>query len=211
MSHSLKIGLIDGDRHRVEAVVKRCCIDGNLEVAWATDRWDRYPELRSKTRPGALVIDVDLDAVEPSDLISSETGPSSRTILIATELPSPGLDRFRLLRPYAVLLKQDPLSTLLLYLKQIQAESKSIAAPAPPAFTEGRRFRLDSPLNVLTARQVQILKCLARGDSVKEAATQLALTAKSVTNHKYRIMQKLGVDDRVKLARLAIREGLIEA
>jgi DNA-binding NarL/FixJ family response regulator len=210
MSNALKIGLIDGDRGRIEAVVKRCCLDGGLEVAWATDRWDRYAELQSKAQPAALVIDVDLDVGDAFGTALPVPGrPPARSILITSELPSPGLDRFRGLRPYAVLLKQDPLSTLLLYLKQIQAESMRAAAPEP-APDDGRRFRFDSPLNVLTARQVQILKCLARGDSVKEAATCLSLTAKSVTNHKYRIMQKLGVDDRVKLARLAIREGLIE-
>ena len=38
----------------------------------------------------------------------------------------------------------------------------------------------------------------------------MRLSQKSVDSHKYRIMQKLGLNDRVHLARYAIREGLIE-
>jgi DNA-binding NarL/FixJ family response regulator len=34
------------------------------------------------------------------------------------------------------------------------------------------------------------------------------LSQKSVDSHKYRIMNKLGIHDRVLLARYAIREGL---
>ena len=37
----------------------------------------------------------------------------------------------------------------------------------------------------------------------------MLLSVKSIDNHKYRIMQKLGIRDRVELARYAIREGLI--
>jgi len=42
-------------------------------------------------------------------------------------------------------------------------------------------------------------------------ARKMNLTRKSVDGHKYRIMKKIGVQDRVLLSRLAIREGMIEA
>jgi DNA-binding NarL/FixJ family response regulator len=68
-----------------------------------------------------------------------------------------------------------------------------------------------SPLAKLTRRQLQILRPLAEGMSVKETARLLHLSPKSIDSHKYRIMHRLQVHDRVQLTRLAIREGLIEA
>ncbi len=71
-------------------------------------------------------------------------------------------------------------------------------------------LRIDTPLKSLTSRQLQVLRYLACGDSVKEVARKLHLSPKSIDNHKYRIMNKVGVRDRVQLARFAIREGLID-
>jgi DNA-binding NarL/FixJ family response regulator len=41
-------------------------------------------------------------------------------------------------------------------------------------------------------------------------ASKLKLSKKSIDGHKYRMMRKLNVKDRVLLSRLAIREGLIQ-
>ena len=63
----------------------------------------------------------------------------------------------------------------------------------------------------LTERQLTILRQLASGESAKEVARNLSLSPKSIENYSYRIMRKLGVQDRVQLCRYAIRHGLIEA
>ena len=63
---------------------------------------------------------------------------------------------------------------------------------------------------MLTARQVEVLRHLAQGQSVKEVAKLMHLSQKSVDSHKYRIMHKLAIHDRVELARYAIREGLTQ-
>ena len=63
----------------------------------------------------------------------------------------------------------------------------------------------------LSMRQIEVLVYLAQGHTVKEIASIMHLSAKSVDSHKYRIMKRLDIHDRVHLARFAIREGLIEA
>ncbi len=67
-----------------------------------------------------------------------------------------------------------------------------------------------SALSCLTERQLEVLTHLAEGKTVKEVAHILHLSHKSVDSHKYRIMNRLHVHDRVHLSRFAIREGLIE-
>ena len=68
--------------------------------------------------------------------------------------------------------------------------------------------RSNSYLLTLTNRQLEVLRHLARGESVKEVAKAMVLSERAIESHKYRIMQKLGIHDRVELARYAIREGL---
>lgn len=71
------------------------------------------------------------------------------------------------------------------------------------------RLKTDGKLSSLTPRQLEVLRHLARGLSTKEAAKKLHLSEKAIESHKYRIMNKLDMHDRVELARYAIREGLV--
>ena len=63
----------------------------------------------------------------------------------------------------------------------------------------------------LTAREMDILRCLSLGMSVKQVADTLCISAKTVDNHKTKLMFKLGIHDRVELSRMAIREGIVTA
>ena len=63
----------------------------------------------------------------------------------------------------------------------------------------------------LTDRQLEVLIHLAEGRRVKEIADLLHLSEKAVESHKYRLMNRLGIHDRVDLCRWAIREGLVAA
>ncbi len=76
----------------------------------------------------------------------------------------------------------------------------------------GKKPKINSTnaLSCLTERQLEVLTHLAEGKTVKEVAHILHLSHKSVDSHKYRIMNRLHVHDRVHLSRFAIREGLIE-
>lgn len=61
----------------------------------------------------------------------------------------------------------------------------------------------------LTSRELQVMKLLARGRSVRDCAEQLQLAESTIDNHKSRLMKKLQVHKAAELTRLAIRDGLI--
>jgi DNA-binding NarL/FixJ family response regulator len=75
--------------------------------------------------------------------------------------------------------------------------------------TGNTRAQFESRLTQLSDRQLEVLRNLAYGMSVKDVARRMRISVKSVDSHKYRIMQSLGIHDRVDLARYAIREGLV--
>ena len=64
---------------------------------------------------------------------------------------------------------------------------------------------------VLTKREVEVLRAIAQGHSTKQVAGLLGITFKTAACHRYRIMGKLGIHDAVSLVRYAIRNGLISA
>jgi DNA-binding NarL/FixJ family response regulator len=68
----------------------------------------------------------------------------------------------------------------------------------------------DTQFDVLTPRELQVLKLIAEAHSSKEIATELVISIKTVERHRQNILDKLGMSDRVELTRYAIRRGLIQ-
>jgi DNA-binding NarL/FixJ family response regulator len=68
----------------------------------------------------------------------------------------------------------------------------------------------DEHFDVLTPRELEVLKLIAEAHSSKEIATLLFISIKTVERHRQNILDKLGMRDRVELTRYAIRRGLIQ-
>jgi DNA-binding NarL/FixJ family response regulator len=68
----------------------------------------------------------------------------------------------------------------------------------------------DTEFDVLTRRELQVLKLIAEGYTSKEIAQELVISVKTVDRHRQNILDKLGMSDRVELTRYAIRRGLIQ-
>jgi DNA-binding NarL/FixJ family response regulator len=64
--------------------------------------------------------------------------------------------------------------------------------------------------DILTPRELEVLKLIAEAQSSKEIATELVISIKTVERHRQNILDKLGMSDRVELTRYAIRRGLIQ-
>jgi len=65
-------------------------------------------------------------------------------------------------------------------------------------------------LGPLTAREVEVLRQMADGLSTRDIASRLSISFKTAACHRYRILQKLGVESTVSAVRWAIRTGLVE-
>lgn len=65
-------------------------------------------------------------------------------------------------------------------------------------------------LSLLTEREVEILKEIADGNSSKEIAAKLHISARTVDTHRNNMMKKLEVKKVVGLIKFAIKCGLVE-
>lgn len=65
-----------------------------------------------------------------------------------------------------------------------------------------------SPIDRLTERERDVLRCLARGQSNREIAATLGLTEGTVKGYVSAMLAKLGTADRTRAALLAVRHGM---
>lgn len=61
----------------------------------------------------------------------------------------------------------------------------------------------------LTDREREVATMLCDGLRNAEIADRLGVSVKTIDTHRHRVLKKLGVDNNVRLVRLAIREGWI--
>lgn len=66
-----------------------------------------------------------------------------------------------------------------------------------------------SPLEKLSRREMQVMMMVTQGQSTQQISDHLCLSPKTVSTYRYRLYEKLGVDNDVELTHLAIRHGVI--
>ena len=68
----------------------------------------------------------------------------------------------------------------------------------------------EEEFDVLTPRELEVLKLIAEARTSKQISEALFISIKTVERHRQNILDKLGMSDRVELTRYAIRRGLIQ-
>jgi DNA-binding NarL/FixJ family response regulator len=66
------------------------------------------------------------------------------------------------------------------------------------------------PHTALSDREYQVFRMLVSGQAVSEIADELNLSVKTVSTHKARLMEKMGIDNQAELVRYAIRHRLVD-
>jgi two-component system invasion response regulator UvrY len=69
----------------------------------------------------------------------------------------------------------------------------------------------DNPLEGLSEREFQVLLLTTSGVDPQKIAEKLSISPKTVNTYRYRLFEKLGVENDVGLTRFAIRHGVIES
>ncbi|HET7559093.1 MAG TPA: response regulator transcription factor [Limnochordia bacterium] len=72
------------------------------------------------------------------------------------------------------------------------------------AFSRGRER-----LSELTPREVDVIKLIAKGYTNQQIADELFISPHTAKNHVSNIYRKLGIDDRTRVALIAIQAGLV--
>lgn len=67
-----------------------------------------------------------------------------------------------------------------------------------------------SPLDLLSERELQIMLMITQGLKVHDISKKLCLSPKTVNSYRYRIFEKLNIDTDVELTLMAMRLGMIE-
>jgi DNA-binding NarL/FixJ family response regulator len=160
-----------------------------------------------------------MDGIEVTRRIAGPGAESPPKVLVVTTF---NVDKYvyDALRAGAsgFLLKDAPLTELVNGVRTV-ARGEALLSPAVTRNLIGRyadRLRpaspqpADDPLAVLTPREREVLRLIARGLSNQEIAEELVISFETVRTYVSRILTKLNLRDRVQAVVLAYRTGFAD-
>ncbi|MEW6766275.1 MAG: response regulator transcription factor [Pseudomonadota bacterium] len=104
----------------------------------------------------------------------------------------------------------DP-DTLLAAVRKVAQGGRHIDAAIAEKMAFGVTGLAPRPMHdSLSDRELQVLRLLAKGKTINEIADQLAISNKTVSTHKARLMEKMGFENIADLMRYAINQGLAD-
>ncbi len=178
--------------------------------------------LARETRPDVVLMDIRmpaLDGIQATSRLLDDTGragPIPHVLILTTfDLDEYVYEAMKAGASGFLLKDVDPPE--LLHAVRVVAAGDALLAPAITRRLIERFVRRPLPgaarpeaLDELTARELEVLRLIARGLSNAEIAAALHLTPATVKTHVARILRKLDLRDRVQAVALAYETGLIE-
>jgi DNA-binding NarL/FixJ family response regulator len=211
----IRLMLLDDTRLFTEGVVTRFAAEPGFQLVATASDCEEGLEQFAELRPDIVMMEVGLPGRGSFECAAQilRIARGTRVVLLTSCLCDVLLDAALRLGVSGYLLKEDSFAVLFQHLRRIARGERRYSVKVQERLQRAprqawMRSRSAACLSTLTQMQLEILRHLARGDSVKEVSLKVNLTQRSVEALKYRVMQQLGVHDRVSLARFAIREGL---
>jgi DNA-binding NarL/FixJ family response regulator len=163
-------------------------------------------------RPDVVVLDLSmplLNGLEAARQIKQFDRSVRLVFVTMNEDPDLAAEAFRA-GGSAYLLKRSAGAELLTAIREAMKHRSYVT----PLVTEGMLGALmhagsEAPSKQLTARQREVLQLLAEGKSMKEVASILNVTARTVAFHKYRMMEMLKIKTNAELIQYAIRNHFV--
>jgi DNA-binding NarL/FixJ family response regulator len=130
--------------------------------------------------------------------------PSARIVVLTTYVGDALVLRAMRAGAWGYLLKSDLRKDLLDTIRLVHAGHRRVTPTAASAVAE------HAADDVLSERELDVLRLIAAGNANKMVASHLSITEETVKGHVKNILAKLRANDRTHAVTIAIRRGIIE-
>lgn len=171
-------------------------------VASALEAIGAYP-------PDLVIVDLALDGCDGLDLVKIMKLRHPEIPVLVLSMHDEALYAERALRAGArgYVTKQQLDETVLLAIRRVldgeMYLSGALQSRLSSKYLGGRTLTTDSPLQLLSDRELQVFRRLGEGQSTRQIADALHLSVKTIESHYEHIKQKLGFESGVAMVRSA--------
>ena len=187
-----------------------------IEVIGQASRATLGIRLALELRPQVVLMDLRLPDIDGLDAIGQivEQSPDARVIVLTVASDEADVAAAVLAGACGYLLKDNPIESVVAAVRAAAAGESWLSPKAASAVLDKIRRDHVEPLGksnaagILSPRELEILRLLARGLENAEIAAELHISPRTAKNHLSNVLAKLGMSNRVQAAIYAVRHGL---
>lgn len=168
--------------------------------------------LAQELSPDVIVMDVampELNGIEATRRLSS-TVPHARVLALSMHKDLVYVREMLKAGAKGYLLKDSVEKDLLEAVRAVARGGEYVSPAVQPSLMVPYKLSANTPLDLLTSREREVLQLIAEGKTNKEVAVALEISVFTVDAHRGRIMEKLNVHNVNELVRFAVRNGLVD-
>ncbi|MFT3883315.1 MAG: response regulator [Gemmatales bacterium] len=209
VDHNAKSPTVPVDDHPVMRSGLRLLLDtqSDMEVVGDTDNGKEAVQQVADTSPDVVIMDVSLPGLNGIDATKNihQASPAIKILALTAYEDRGYYQQMRKAGASGFVLKRSAADDLVDAVRQVARGETYV----DPALFQSEQHLRDSTetTELLSKRELEVLKRIALGEAVKNVAVALELGMRTVETYKARAMEKLGLNNRADLIRFAQQNG----
>jgi DNA-binding NarL/FixJ family response regulator len=201
------------DDHKVVRQALRLLLerDGIQVVGEASDG-HQAARLARELSPDVAVLDLMMPGLNGLDAANEirHAAPETQLVLLTTQTGEQEVLRALKAGFKACVFKSHQAQDLVHAIREVAAGRTYLHPEMSGTVVGAYLSGLETPRDVLSSRERQVLQLIAEGKGTKQVAEILGVSVKTIESHRSRLTKKLNIREIAGLVRYAIRHGLSE-
>lgn len=210
-SETIKVLLVDDHTIVRNGVRLMLSSAADIEVAAEAASAAEATQAIEAQRFDVALVDIALPGKNGLDLLKSmqASHPELAVLILSTYAEDIYAMRALKLGAAGYLTKDSSAATLIEAVRKASKGGKYVSPSLAERFASAMSGKSGATHEVLSDRELEVLKLLARGESLVNIGERLHLSPKTVTTYRSRILDKMGFGSNAELTRYALENGLL--
>lgn len=165
----------------------------------------------SQIKPDLVIVDISLKGYNGIELIKNIKAFDSKIMILVLSMHDESIYAMRVLKAgaKAYVMKQEVVDKVMEAVRRIRAGkvfvSERVASRMLDQVVVGGDPAPDSPVDLLSDRELEIVNMIGSGLPTREIAGKLHISIKTVESHRARIKEKLNLQNAIQLVQFCVR------
>ena len=210
----INVLLVD-DHELVRTGIKRIVDDvRGLKVVGEASTGESAFQFCRDNEPNVVLMDMNMPGIGGLEATKKilRYCPDTKVIILTVHCEDPFPSKVMQIGAHGFLTKMTGPDEMISAIKAVNVGQRYIAPDIAQqiALNQFNGVKDDKPFESLSERELQIMLMITKGEKVQNIAEQLNLSSKTINSYRYRMFEKLKINNDVELTHMAIRYGMLD-
>lgn len=185
--------------------------DPDIEVVAAASSGEESVQLAEQLQPDVILMDLNMPGIGGSEAIKRilRRTPSAKIIALSVYDDGPVPHQALKLGARGYINKGCPVDEMIKAIVAVFQGKNYLSSDVATNLIFSAQETEKNAFSQLSSRELQIAIKIVDGHKVSDIADELSISPKTVNTHRYRVHEKLGINNDIELVKLALENGLL--